>query len=124
MIFIVELIAFRWGTAKLSAVGKSHGEVRHRTTLTLMIDFFFVKKKTHMDIHSDHMPRMDRRLTLIQHTPPRSHPPILRPLNTRIMALRTPCPPKSLVLQSWNLALFSTGNAGTLMWIDIYLINP
>jgi len=46
-----------------------------------------------------------------------------RPQNMRIMASRTPCRPKSLVLQSWNLGLFSTGNAGTLMWIDMNLIN-
>ena len=76
-----------------------------------------------MDIHLDHTQRMARKLlTLIQHIP-RSRAPMLKPKNTRIMASRTLCRPKSLVLQSWNLGLLSTGNAGTLMWIDLDLIN-
>lgn len=29
LIFIVEIIAFRWGTAKLAAIGMEHGEL-HR----------------------------------------------------------------------------------------------
>ena len=76
----------------------------------------------HKDILLDRTQRMTRKLTLIRHIS-RSWAPMLRPQNTRIMASRTPCRLKSLVLQSWNLGLFSTGNAGTLMWIDTNLIN-
>ncbi len=37
VIFIVELIAFRWGTAKLAKLGLSHGEVSDFSPFVLQV---------------------------------------------------------------------------------------